>query len=708
MNEAEAKILLNSYDIPVVSEIVAQDAAETVEAAKQLGFPVVIKGLSRTILHKTERGLVHLNLSSVQSVETAVQSILSEAGSDLDGFTVQPMVAGKREFVAGLFRDQQFGAVIMFGLGGIFTEAFKDVSFRLAPLTPFDAEEMISEINAAVLLDDFRGEKAVDRSQIAKILMGLSQISIERPDISEIDINPLVASPAGQLVAVDALIVENAAKPKINITVPVRPDSIGDLFYPKSIAFIGASSQLGKWGHTVVANTISGGFKGPIYLVNPGTDTIAGHKVFASVQDIPAKVDLAVVTIPAAKVMDLIPQLQAKNIPNMLLISSGFGETGPKGKDLEKSIVGAARDAGILILGPNTMGICNPHINFYCMGSPVKNRPGSITVVAQSGNMGIQLLTFAEQQDIGIRGFCGSGNEAMMTIEDYLDGLEVDDVTRTVMLYIESVKDGRRFFESAFRVGKQKPIVLLKGGRSAAGNQAAASHTGALTTDIEVFNAACRQAGIVKVEQPMELLDLSAAFSSLPLPKGNRTAIMTLGGGWGVITADLCSDFGLEVPSLSTDLISQFDEMLPEFWSRSNPVDLVGERDPSLPMTVIEELLKWDGCDGVINLGILGRRFMVQRFAKSVLKADPTYTEQFMTELNNQIAKFEEDYVEHIVKLMQKYNKPILGVSLLPDKNNKTVYRVKDLPHNAIFYPTPERAVKAFAKMVEYQRFLNR
>jgi len=182
---------------------------------------------------------------------------------------------------------------------------------------------------------------------------------------------------------------------------------------------------------------------------------------------------------------------------------------------------------------------------------------------------------------------------------------------------------------------------------------------------------------------------------------------MTLGGGWGVITADLCSDFGLEVPSLSTDLISQFDEMLPEFWSRSNPVDLVGERDPALPMTVIEELLKWDGCDGVINLGILGRRFMVERFAKSVLKADPTYTEQFMTELNNQIAKFEEDYVEHIIKLMQKYNKPILGVSLLPDKNNKTVYRVKDLPYNAIFYPTPERAVKAFAKMVEYQRFLN-
>jgi len=144
------------------------------------------------------------------------------------------------------------------------------------------------------------------------------------------------------------------------------------------------------------------------------------------------------------------------------------------------------------------------------------------------------------------------------------------------MLYIESVKNGRRFFESARRVGRQKPIILLKGGQSKAGNRAAASHTGAMISDVRVFDAVCRQAGIVKVEQPMDLLDLTAAFSSLPLPHGNRTAIMTLGGGWGVVTADLCSAYGLTVPDLTPELLHRMDKILPTYWSRSNPVDIVG------------------------------------------------------------------------------------------------------------------------------------
>jgi acyl-CoA synthetase (NDP forming) len=335
-------------------------------------------------------------------------------------------------------------------------------------------------------------------------------------------------------------------------------------------------------------------------------------------------------------------------------------------------------------------------------------KPGSTAMVAQSGNMGIQLLAFAEQQGIGIRAFCGSGNEAMMTIEDYMDGFEVDSLTRTVILYIESVKNGRRFFEGARRVGKKKPIVLLKGGRSRAGNRAAASHTGAMTSDIKIFDAVCRQAGIVKAEKPMDLLDLAAAFSSLPLPEGNRAAIMTLGGGWGVVTADLCAEYGLEVPELSPSLITKMDGMLPSYWSRSNPIDLVGDRDPSIPLTVLEELSRWDGCDAVINLGILGRRIMVKRFGESVLQADTNYSAEFIDSINNRFAEFENEYINHIVKLMDRYKKPIFGVSLLPDENNKTLYRVAGSAFKGAFYPTPERAVKAFSKMVEYQRFLKK
>jgi acyl-CoA synthetase (NDP forming) len=209
-------------------------------------------------------------------------------------------------------------------------------------------------------------------------------------------------------------------------------------------------------------------------------------------------------------------------------------------------------------------------------------------------------------------------------------------------------------------------------------------------------------------QKPMDLLDLAAAFSSLPLPDGKRAAIVTLGGGWGVVTADLCADYGLEVPELSSKLIAKMDRMLPAYWSRSNPIDLVGDRDPSIPITAIEELVKWDGCDAVINLGIMGRRIMVKRFGQSVLKSDPQYDEEFIDQLNQQFLKFEKEYIERIVKLMEKFKKPIFGVSLLPDEKNKTLYRVAGSEYKGVFYPTPERAVKSFAKMVEYNRFLKK
>jgi acyl-CoA synthetase (NDP forming) len=709
LNEHEAKTLLGRYGIPTVAETVVQGAEAALAAAAEIGFPLVVKALGRAILHKTESGLVHLNLATPQALEAALAAIRERAGDELEGFLLQPQVPGRRELVTGMFRDPQFGPLVMFGLGGVLTEVLSDVTLRLAPLSASDARDMLEEIGARGILRPFRGEAAVDRGRLVEILLAVSRIALERDDIAEIDVNPLVVTPDGGLLAVDALVRTAEKQTAVKAPPrPVAPDAIRSLFYPRSIAFIGASSTIGKWGHMLITNTIAGGYKGGVHPVNPRGGTIAGRSVYASVSELPEGVDLAVVTVPAEKVKPLIPELKRKNILNMLLITSGFGETGPAGRELEADLVAAAREAGILILGPNTMGICNPHIQFYCTGTPVTPRPGSTTMVAQSGNMGVQLLTFAEQQQIGIRGFCGSGNEAMMTIEDYLDGLEIDDLTRTVMLYIESVKNGRRFYEGARRVGKKKPIVLLKGGRSGAGRRAAASHTGALSTDNRIFNAVCRQAGIVQVEQPMELLDLAAGFSSLPLPRGNRAAVMTLGGGWGVITADLCAEFGLQVPELPPDVIEKIDAVLPPYWSRSNPVDLVGERDPSIPIKVLEILLDWPGCDGVINLGVFGRRMVVKRFGEMVLKADPTCSPETIESINAMLSRFEKDYLQHIVNLMNTRRKPIIGVSLLPDEQNQTVYRTGDSELKGVFFPSPERAVNVFSKMYAYHRFLAR
>ncbi|MGD9413188.1 MAG: acetate--CoA ligase family protein, partial [Desulfobacterales bacterium] len=348
INEVEAKAVLMEYDVPVVPEAVAADAQEAVAAAESFGYPVVLKALGAELAHKTERGLVHLNLSAAPAVRKAVEAINASGGDVVDGFVIQPQVQGKRELVAGLFRDPQFGPVVMFGIGGVFTEALADVTFRLAPIDETDAVDMLTEIRAQAFLGDFRGEKAIDQRQIIQTLQGLSRIGVEIPEIAEIDINPLLASTDGCLLAVDALVVTGESHIGAKLPPPVSPDAIGAIFYPRSIAFIGASAQIGKWGHNLMSNTISGGYEGNIFLVNPKTETIAGRKTYPTVCDIPEPVDLAVVTIPAAGVLDLIPQLQEKNIGNMLLITSGFGETGEKGKKLEAELVKAARKAGIL------------------------------------------------------------------------------------------------------------------------------------------------------------------------------------------------------------------------------------------------------------------------------------------------------------------------------------------------------------------------
>lgn len=707
LDDEDAQELLKSYGVPVAHQRVVHTVAEALKAAEEMGYPVVVKGMGKTLLHKTERRLVHGNCFDGEAVKRSVTVITENAAHELEGIMIQPHIAGSREFMAGLFRDNLFGPVVMFGIGGIAAEVFADISMRLAPLDEHDIDDMMTQLNSRALLDGFRGEKAVDRKAIARILTAISSIAMDNPAISEIDINPLIADANGTITAVDALIIKNEL-PEIALQAPVASHHIHAFFHPRSIAFIGASAQMGKWGHMVPSNTIAGGFAGNVFLVNPKGGKIAGREVYKNVVDIPAPIDVAVITIPAHAVFGLIPQLKEKDVRYVLMITSGFGEAGSEGKSREKELVDKAREAGMVILGPNTMGICNPHISFYCTGSPVWPRPGGTAVVSQSGNMGVQLLAFAEQQAIGIRSFCGSGNESMITIEDYIEELEGDDVTETVMLYVESVKNGRRFFENARRLSCKKPIVLLKGGQSGAGNRAAASHTGAMASNTKVFNAVCQQAGIVTVDKSMDLLDLTAAFASLPLPRGNRIAIMTLGGGWGVVTADLCARYGLDVPDLTQDVVASFDELLPSYWSRVNPVDIVGEYDTVIPPTIIEKLLAWDGCDAVINLGIMGRRIFVDRLAGAIEKADHDYSQPFLKEARAYMTQFEETYAERIAYLMGEYDKPVYGVSLLTDEKDKTVYRFAGCRHSTVFYRSPEQAVKACAKMYQYYTFLNR
>ena len=707
LTEAQSKQILARYGIPVVEETVALTPDDAVKAAETFGYPVVLKGSGSKLTHKTERGLVYLNLLTREALLEAASDISRSAGDDLEGYLVQPMVRGRREFVAGLFCDAQFGPVVMFGLGGIFTEVLDDVVFRVAPVSEVQVEAMLDEFRSAKLLGPFRGEAPVNRKKVIDVILGLSRLAMECPDIVEVDVNPLVANAAGEITAVDALIILGKRSEKKLDRHPVNPKDIFKIFTPRSIAFVGVSSDIGKWGYRLLAITVAGGYAGAIYLVNPKNKDIAGRKVYKSLLDIPGKVDMVIVTIPASRILELIPVMKEKGIRYMLLITSGFSEAGDEGVQLEKDLIAAAADAGILIIGPNTMGLNNPHEKLFCVGSASWPKQGSVSLVAQSGNLGTQLIAFAEKENIGLRAFCGSGNEAMVTVEDFMGAFEVDEMTKTVILYIESVKDGRLFLQQAQRVSRRKPVVLLKGGRTEAGNTAAASHTGAMASNIRVFNAACRQAGITLARQPMDLLDLSTAFSSLPLPPGGRVALITLGGGWGVVATDQCAESGLEIPPLSEDIIRRIDDILPPYWNRGNPIDLVGEIDFTIPTKIVEMLAEWDGCDAVIHLGVVGRRSFLDNFGKACAKLDPNSQDAMIMRRVN-VDEMENAYVEHIIRLMEKYRKPILGVTLLDDQGKQAVTDFAGSEFKGVAFPTPERAVNALAAMVRYGKWRKR
>ncbi|MBW1911537.1 MAG: CoA-binding protein, partial [Deltaproteobacteria bacterium] len=359
------------------------------------------------------------------------------------------------------------------------------------------------------------------------------------------------------------------------------------------------------------------------------------------------------------------------------------------------------------LIGPNTMGIICPNVSLFATGSHTRPRKGSVAFVSQSGNLGLQLIHWAEQQGIGVSVFVGSGNEAMFTCTDYLEYMENDPHTNIILLYLESVAEGRHFLEVARRINQKKPLIVLKGGRTEAGRIAALSHTGSMTGEDAVFRAVCHQAGLLDVAVPWELLDLSAGFSSLPLPKGNRVGIVTLGGGWGVVTADECNQRGLVVPDIPGSIIETIGRYLPPFWSKGNPVDLVGTRDLDVPIVAMEELLKWEGIDAVISLGIVGRMELVRLLTQSTRKVDTSISSEFLDQIETLSQEYEKRYITRIVELMETYEKPVLGVSLA-NTGEGTVRPVEGKRYSGVFYQTPENAVNVLSRMVGYGRFIER
>ena len=447
-----------------------------------------------------------------------------------------------------------------------------------------------------------------------------------------------------------------------------------------------------------MANIINAGYHGELIPVNPNRESILGLKCYSSLLDIDKQVDLALITTPANTVSKIIDDCIVKNIPNAVIITSNFSETGEDGARLEREIVSKARAAGMRLVGPNTMGIYSSSVSLSALMPPIKPLPGGVSMISQSGNVGTQIMSQCFEKGIGFSKFVSSGNEGDLCCEDYLSYFGKDNETKLIVLYIESLNDGRNFIEIEKEIMPSKPVIVFKGGKTSAGMLAAASHTGAIAGSFDVYQSAFRQSGIIEATTTEEILDLIGGFMSFPLPRGNRVGILTRGGGWGVITTDACEACGLEVPPLSREILNRLDKRLPDYWSRGNPIDTVADMSEDSFLECLDALVSWDEVDAVISLGgSSGNKLFENLMNERILKYLGTSKEE-INSLADQMLKGWNKVNEITANLMRKHNKPIINAGIRSDEQTREIM----MNCGYITYPTPERAVRVLRKMYEY------
>ncbi len=378
--------------------------------------------------------------------------------------------------------------------------------------------------------------------------------------------------------------------------------SVARLLAPRSIAVIGASRRPGTIGSELLANLVAGGFTGPIYPVNPAGGEVAGLPAYASIAEVPGPVDLAVVAVPAKAVHEVVEQCGESHVGGLVVISAGFAESGPEGAAAERELVALARRYGMRLVGPNCMGVVNtdPSVSMNATFSPVAPVPGRIAFSSQSGGLGIAILNEATHRDLGVSSFVSVGNKADVSGNDLLRYWEEDPSTDVILLYLESFGNPRHFARIARRIAHSKPIVAVKAGRSAAGTRGASSHTAALATPDATVDALFRQAGVIRVDTLEELFDVADVLSHQPLPAGRRVAIVGNAGGPGVLAADACEGYGLEVPELSPATQARLRALLGPAAAVRNPVDCIASATAEQYRRALELVLADDSVDAVI------------------------------------------------------------------------------------------------------------
>ena len=379
-------------------------------------------------------------------------------------------------------------------------------------------------------------------------------------------------------------------------------ESLRNFFTPKSIAVIGASRQPGTIGYQIVHNLLEHRFQGVVYPVNPKATSIHSVPAFASVSAIPGPVDLAMVVVPKQYVLDVVDECGQKGTKAAVIISAGFREIGGAGVERERKLVELARSYDMRLVGPNCMGVLNtnPAVSMNATFAPTMPPPGPTSFMSQSGAMGVTILDYAYELGLGIHEFVSAGNKADVSANDLLEYWEEDPETRVILMYLENFGNPSKFTRIASRVSRQKPIVLVKSGRTSSGARAASSHTGALAGTDVASDALLAQCGVIRVDTVGELFDVARAFEDVPLLEGNRVAIVTNAGGPGIIAADACESQGLEVVELTESTLTTLREAFPEEASVRNPVDMIASADPDSYRVALRAILTDPNVDAVI------------------------------------------------------------------------------------------------------------
>jgi acetyl coenzyme A synthetase (ADP forming)-like protein len=580
----EGKLVCDAYGISVPKEGVAKSAAEAATIATGMGFPVVMKIVSPDILHKTEAGGVMVGVKNAADVEANYATILAnarkyKADAKIEGIQVQQMLLGGQEVIVGAVTDGSFGKLVAFGLGGVLVEVLKDITFRLAPATKQDALSMLDGIQAHEMLKGVRGSDPVNRDAIADIIVNVSNLITDFPEINEMDLNPVFATKKDAIAADVRIVVDFTPKPprpRPNHDEIVR--QMNRIMKPKSVAVIGASAESGKIGNSVMKNLINGGYKGEIYPIHPKAEEILGKKVYKSVKDIPGEVDIAVFAIPASLVAGALTECGEKKVVGAILIPSGYAETGNvKGQEEIQAI---GQKYGIRLMGPNIYGFYYTPADLcatFCTAYDVK---GSAALSSQSGGIGMAIIGFSRSARMGVSAIVGLGNKADLDEDDLLTFFEQDDNTQVIAQHCEDLKDGRSFAEVARRVSKKKPVIVLKAGRTAAGAKAASSHTGALAGDDKIYEDVFNQCGVIRARSLRDMLEFARGVPILPAPKGENVVIITGAGGSGVLLSDACIDNKLQLMTIPPDLDAAFRKFIPPFGAAGNPVDITGGEPP--------------------------------------------------------------------------------------------------------------------------------